>query len=198
MNVKLCHINRYNYNPDIVLHNCSKVSTFCNNIEKYAISLSDGDVEKENKIKGDCFEILVEFLCKYMGTSPIIGIIDYQPNQINDYGVDGYGKGVNGKPATVQAKYRQANHVLTATEDHLVSFLGQSYKDERFKVDINDKDNMLLITTGKEVFYKTLENMLWSSVRVINREKLRSLIDNNITFWEDFMNSWKLSVKEEF
>ncbi len=46
---------------------------------------------------------------------------------------DGYGKGINGKPATVQAKYRQANHVLSHEKDNLVSFLGQSYKDERFK-----------------------------------------------------------------
>lgn len=103
-------------------------------------------------------------------------------------------EGLNGKPATVQAKYRQANHVLTHEKDNLVSFLGQSYKDERFKVDINDTQNMLLITSGQDVHYKTKENMLWSSVRILNREKLRALLDNNITFWQDFLISWKSSL----
>ena len=194
MQVKLTHVNRYNYDFNKLLNSCQLVNTYCHNIEKLATELSNGDIKKENDIKGDCFEIFVEFLCLYMGTNPVVGIIDYKPNQNNDFGVDGYGKGLNGKPATVQAKYRQAIHVLTHGKDDLVSFLGQSYKDERFKVDINDKDNMLLITSGKEVHYSTLENMLWSSVRVLNREKLRALLDNNVQFWQDFKLSWENSL----
>ena len=55
---------------------------------------------------------------------------------------------------------------------------------------------MLIITTGKEVHYFTLESMLNGKVRVLAREHLRVLVDNNVAFWNAFRAAWEESVPE--
>ena len=49
-------------------------------------------------------------------------IKDYTVVDRGDVGVDGYGIFGDGKKGTVQCKYRQAHHKLTANEDHLTNF----------------------------------------------------------------------------
>lgn len=167
------------------------INAFCGRVNK----LADKYVDRisENDFKGWAFEAFGEFLIKTMGTDNRIGIYDYQRNADIDVGVDGFGLGVNTRPATVQFKFRSGDYILTANEDDLSNFLASSWND--FKVDIQDTNNMLIITTGLEVHAESMSKMLKNKVRVLNRENLRTLCDNADMFWFRFWMSMKQSRK---
>jgi hypothetical protein len=165
--------------------------------ENYANSLNPTDAHQRNRYYnnyvGDVFEVFVEYLVKTRGTDTRIGIVNYRPIHVTgekDYGVDGYGVGINGKPATLQIKYRSlfygvdGKYVLTANEDHLVNFKDRSH--EIHNVDYNDTNNMLVITTASEVAHTTKVHMLHNKVRFIFLQGLEAMLDNNPMFWNDF------------
>lgn len=167
------------------------INAFCGRINK----LADKYVSRidENDFKGWAFEAFGEFLIKTMGTDNRIGIYDYQRNADIDVGVDGFGLGINKRPATVQFKFRSGDYVLTANEDNLSNFLASSWND--FNVDIHDTNNMLIVTTGLEVHSESMSKMLKNKVRVLHREHLRTLCDNTDMFWFRFWQSMKQSRK---
>ena len=113
-----------------------------------------------------------------------LGVSDYQLVQEGDVGVDGVGIGTNGKPATVQVKYRAANHDLTANNDHLSNFTSASLM--HYNVDPTDDNNMLVITTAKGLHHFTDNEMFLNKVRCVGYEQLRQIVDNNIPFWDAF------------
>lgn len=167
-----------------LLQDCNKLNTFCGRLEKQAIKSLDAD-----KYKGDGLEILVEALVKLSPIDKRIGIYDYEPVLDNDTGVDGCGLGLDGTPATVQIKYRKADWILTANADHLSNFPNASFM--KFGVNPNSEDNMLIVTTAKELHHHTHEEMFCGKVRTINRELLRQLLDENNTFWRLFLELWQ-------
>lgn len=188
--------------PIELLDGCEKISTFCGRLEKQAKAYArqaDGEVDPDlqNQYKGWGFELFVECLLKCFPMDKRIGISNYKiGDESDDTGVDGTGIGVDGKPATVQVKYRQADYVLSANNDHLGNFKAASLSS-RFKVDptpgANGKCNMLIISTGKELHHHTRDQML-PEVRFLNREQLRVIVDNHVVFWETFRQSWKESL----
>jgi len=162
-----------------------------------------------NDFRGAAFEGFGEALIKLMGSIPQIGIYDYEPYTGPDYGVDGVGKGKNGKIATVQFKFRgEFDKVLTSKDDHLGNFVSASL-EKPFEVSIDDNENMLILTTGKEVFYKDMsiewknkvkyiaQNQSWGCFRgqkykpedPTNTFSLKSLVDNNLAFWNQVYES---------
>ena len=166
------------------------INSFCNKVknlsEKYSLQIDS------NVFKGDALELLVEYILKTNASDNRIGIYDYSPiDSAEDYGVDGYGIGENGNPATVQVKFRAGDCILTANEDHLTNFLSNSQNAHGVKMD--DRKNMLIITTGLKVDERTIENMLFNKVRVLNREALREMFDNRPEWWIRFYESIKLS-----
>jgi len=161
------------------------INAFCGRVNKLADKYTDR--MSENDFKGWAFEVFGEFLIKIMGTDNRIGIYDYQRNADIDVGVDGFGLGVNTRPATVQFKFRSGDYVLTANEDDLSNFIASSWND--FNVDIHDTNNMLIVTTGKEIHPESMSKMLKNKVRVLNRENLRTLCDNATLFWFRFWMS---------
>ena len=154
-----------------------------------------------NRFRGDSLEGLGEILFKLQGTNPLIGVVDYIPLWTNDFGVDGKGIGLNGKLMTFQFKFRgEFDKTLTGEKDHLDNFPNQSLE---LGVDENDDFNMLIVTTGKGVFYKDMSVKWRNKVRYLaaneswgcfkkqkyqaqdptNIFSLKSLLDGNFPFW---------------
>lgn len=201
--IKLTHpFIRRCVDREALLKDCLLVNTFTGRLEKQAVKyaspdgfLRNTDEQMQNEYKGWGFELFVEFLIKFMGTDKLIGIMDYQVVGENDTGVDGTGVGIDGKTATIQVKYRQANYELKANEDHLGNFKAASLSS-KYGVDPTPTDgkcNMLIVTCGKGLHYFTANEML-PEVRVINREKLRMLVDDHAMFWQHFADSWETSL----
>ena len=165
---------------------------FCNNIEELAKNKYPNDKDNQALFKGDIFELFVEFLIKYMGTSNDIKITDYKvikSTNITDYGVDGIGRSIkNDKLCTVQVKYRQAGYMLEQNRDNIGNFYQQSrtlFDKEEFIP--KDDNNMLIITSAKNV-HDSIKQISRNTIRSINRQKLHNLT-NNINFWKSFKNS---------
>lgn len=181
--------------PEALLEGVSKFSTFDSRMKKQAKKYAKGDNDKEQEYKGWAFELFVEMLVKSSALDKRVGISNYQlVEEDEDTGVDGFGVGINGKAATVQAKYRQANYVLTANNDHLSNFVTAS--QNRYGVDVSDESNMLIVTSGKELHYFTKEQMLCGKVRCLNREQIRVMVDKNVAFWNAFRASWDAALEE--
>ena len=194
MNIRLIHTFRLIGPWTDLLSDVDDLETFLRRIEKYCVQdthhLSDAaEIEKrKNKFRGDAFEVFAEALLKTHAYDRRIGIADYKPaDPAEDFGIDGYGIGTNMRHATVQVKYRgNGESELTANSDHLTNFLGASQNHTTYRVAIDDKENMLIITSAKGVHRITAENMLHNKVRWIGRELLKDLVDNNLPFWEEF------------
>ena len=176
------------YDIQALLKNTNKLSTFCTKLEKQ--STQNPNACDPEKYKGNGLELLVEYLLKSSPVDNRLGISQYQPVQEGDIGVDGFGIGTNGNPATVQVKYRtNTNTSLTANKDHLSNFVVAS--QNTYEVPVKDTNNMLVITTAKGLHHFTDNEMFGNKVRCIGYEQLRSLVDNNIPFWDGFRNHIK-------
>lgn len=173
-----------------LLTGCNKISTFCSRLEKQS-ALHPNRYDPD-KYKGDGLELLTEVLIKLSPVDNRIGVRDYAPVLQDDTGVDGVGVGANGQPATVQVKYRSnATSVLTANKDHLSNFIAAS--QNRYKVGLEDAQNMLVITTAEGLHHFTESEMLYGKVRCLGYRQLRELLDNNDCFWELFRRAVDIS-----
>lgn len=172
-----------------ILTGCDKLNTFLNRIEKQSV---DRSIIDANAYKGDALELFTEALIKLSPMDKRIGIFNYQPIEGHDTGVDGHGTGFNLKPAAVQVKWRTADYILTANEDHLSNFVMTA--NNKFGVDVNDRDNLLIVTTARGIHHYTDIEMFDKKVRTIHRDHLRQLVDLNGAFWTLFARSWEESL----
>ena len=204
MNIKLIHPFIVDSRADWtkLLSDVNNLQKFENRIKKYASSETEylTEDEKGNKIRtfiGDAWEVFVEMLLKSHPFDRRIGISHYCPMHPlfgnEDHGVDGKGIGTNGRIATVQAKFRsKPNYRLTANQDHLSNFLSSSIIEH--KVDLNDTENIVIITNCEGLHYHTDEKMLYGKVKCLGRDAVRQFVDNNIPFWDEFRRA-TLAVK---
>lgn len=187
MHIQLTHCFLHQcHDLESLLEGCNKLSTFCSRLEKQSEMYPDR--YDPQKYKGDGFELFVEALVKLSPVDNRIGIQHYRVVEGQDIGVDGSGLGFDGKPATVQVKYR-GNHeyVLTANADHLSNYVQASLRSTKFggfSVDPETETNLVIITTGLNLHFFTDAEMYGSQVRCINREVLRKIVDNNFAFWD--------------
>lgn len=206
MNINLTHSFRFLcIDIDELLEGCVKFNTFAKRLEKQAARYAsqfnnDPDSrayqDAQNVYKGAGFELFCEMLIRSFPYDKRIGISDFKcVDGDEDTGVDGYGIGCNGKPATMQAKYRQDDHVLTANCDNIDRIVTAS--QNKYGVGIDEHENMLVITSGKEVNWFTNDKMMYKKVRSINRRNIRTLIDNHVVFWQDFLKYWKQSLPKK-
>jgi hypothetical protein len=194
----LVHPARKKYGDlSLVISGITSVQKMVNAIEKagteYSVlkSPDNEEIQKRyyNNYVGDFFEVFAEFLIKSNSQNHRVGIIGYKPvntsNGGEDYGVDGYGVGLNGRPATVQIKFRSKmmEHTLTANEDHLVNFKNDSH--ETYKVNNDDVHNMLIISTAGKVHHKTRDRMLNGKVRFLLLSHLETMT-RGVAFWNEF------------
>jgi hypothetical protein len=180
----------------ILAKNVTTLDQFIKNMmsegKKIAKKIFDTEEDQEryyNQFVGDLFEVFVEFFIKSHGRDRRIGISNYNPvhveNGEEDLGVDGHGIGTNGRPATVQVKFRaQHDYMLTTNADSLSNFKNASH--EMFNVNFDDIDNMLVVTTAKSVHHKSRDRMLNGKVRFLFRHDIEKLVNNNIAFWNAF------------
>lgn len=169
----------------------NKVSTFMSKLEKQ--SLIDPLRYDSNKYKGDGFEFLVEILLKSHAYDNRLGITDYQPVQKDDNGVDGVGFNLSGEKCVIQVKYRSDNKsVLTANEDKLSNMIsdgmfqhGVSATPDKLKMISEKKVAPLhyVITTATGLHHYTDNENFKGHVHCIGYDQLRSMLDNNISFW---------------
>lgn len=201
--------------PAFLFHKCNRLNSFLKKVEQqleqvYPDIEYHTDQEKKaatddkNSYKGDSFELLIEALIRLSPVDKRVGPIkDYKIVTRGDIGVDGHGIFGNGKPGTVQCKYRQHDHVLTGNPDHLFSFANASYMDTSVggfgvdpKPDANGKCNMIIFTSAGSLNFFTDATMFGGVVHAICRNDLRKLLDGNDLFWEYFKESWIKSLKE--
>ena len=179
-----------------ILAGVCNIADLVKSIEAHAKKSVPPIFDKETTAKrayqyaGDAFEVFVEYFIKSHGASSEVGITNYEPlaqlgNTDKDTGVDGTGIGTNEKPATVQCKFKtNRTAILSANEDHLCNFAWASVK--KYGVDLNDNNNMLIISTGQELASFTAHEMLMDSVRFLGYHELSKMLDNNFVFWEGF------------
>lgn len=194
MNIELTHrFKNTCHDLSALLLNCNKLSTFCQRLERQ--STLHPNRYTPDTYKGDGFELFVEALIKLSPIDNRIGIGSYKVITGQDIGVDGIGIGIDGKPATVQVKYRGygANR-LTSNDDHLSNFVQASLRSPKFGgcgVDPETTTNMLIITTAPGLNFFTEGEMFGQQVRCIGygdgqQQGLKHMVDNNALFWDNF------------
>lgn len=157
----------------------------------------------ENKVKGDIFEIFVEFFVQYfehdsdnvfgckVGTYHCIGDED-------DTGMDAYYILNNNEYASVQIKYRSNPNDTPFKKDTFYSLLGAAYLNNYF--DKNNENNRLIFVTnlsvGNRYFSKVISPIFSKLMKNIDKQIvildkswfLKYNINGNIDFWTEFSN----------
>lgn len=152
-------------------------TTDCNDAER-----------RRNRFFGDAFEVFTEMLLLTQGFDRS-GVAQYKPLNFlegqRDIGIDGTGIGNNGKPATVQVKFRSNPTVeLFAKEDGLSGFVAAS--QNVYNVDVADKYNMTVVTNCIGINQKSKDVMLFGKVRCIGRAQIQDMVDRSNPWWDDF------------
>lgn len=188
MKIKLNHrFWSYCYDIQGLLKDVDTIETYIKRLVKQSILPTHKHKWDPDTYKGEAFEAFVEFWLKASPVDNRIGICDYQPasmSGLSDNGVDGFGVGINGHPATVQCKFRgDSTYTLTANKDHLTNFLGESLI--KYNVRQSDEKNMLIIHTGKSLHHHTRDEMLHGKVRELSRKDIKNMV-NFTAFWDLF------------
>ena len=167
------------------LTNSSTLAEFVKKLEKQAKS----DTARHDPMKylGDGFELFVEALIKLSPVDNRVGITNYQNAPYDEAGVDGFGLGLNGRPAAVQVKFKSDHEsLLTETRDNIAGFGMVAHSSSYNVLREDSATNLLVITYGEGLHPKTKEHFFRDGVRVLGRSELRQLVDNNTMFWKHF------------
>lgn len=172
----------YDFNK--LLDNCDKLSTFSNRLVRQ--SMQKPNHHCPLKYRGHGFELFVEALFKLSPVDNRLGMYNYKPTEVSeDTGVDATGTGINGKNAAVQIKFcSNKETLLTANKDRLMNF-GFAAQN-KYSVDIEDKNNMIIVTNAKALHHFTSSEMFLNKVHVVHYKTLSGLVNNNIAFWNLF------------
>mgnify|MGYP000278949390 CR=1 FL=1 len=167
----------------------SKIKRISNTYE--SLSYPDGD-----KLKGDLFEIFAECFFKILSSDNRVGVYNYEPAQIvSDYGVDGFGIGMDGSPLTVQIKFR-SDTTTELTQDDIKQFGFQSIVN--YGVDKDTRTNMLVFTNSKGLHWVTESNVFSGRVKPIGSDFISQLVDNNTVFWREVMDLVNETIKLKY
>jgi len=167
----------------------TKIIKISKNFEKLAYKDAD-------KVKGDLFEIFAECFFKILSSDNRIGIYNYQPApSIDDYGVDGFGIGMDEKPSTVQVKFR-SDVTTELTEKDIKQFAFQSIIT--YNVDKDTKTNMLVFTNAKRLHWNTESNVLLNRVKSFGYDQISRLVDNNTVFWKNLNDMIDYTVEKSY
>ena len=202
-------VNFYNKDPKIfdrIYKDTKKISTVISKIKKESekwekfgyCERTNGiidPIKSANKMAGMLFEIYSELFCNIEGSNPSVGIYKYKPEQDEDCGVDASGFGMNNKPLTVQCKYR-SNTEKELTEGDLHQFAFQS--QNRFNVDKDDVNNMIVFTSAKKLHYFTEGKVFLNKVRTIGFDDIKIIVDNNNVFWNNLRDCIKKTIKKSY
>lgn len=168
---------------------------FLKKIDKISNEYEEYSFADKYQFVGDLFEIFAEIFFILNETNPGIGICDYQPaRKSSDYGVDGFGIGIDGKPATVQVKYRSNKSVELLSKD-IKNFGMQSIVE--YNVDKDTRTNMIVFTSAKGIHYIT-DEVYSKRLRIINYELISKIVNGNFCFWNAVKKLLKKSYTKYF
>jgi hypothetical protein len=144
----------------------------------------DANLNNRMTFLGEAFETLIEclILC-----NPTTWVSNYTPNFDFDKGVDGFGIGMNGRPATIQIKFR-SDPTVSISQEVLYSFVLYSLcnmDDMSRRVDIEDMRNMFVFTNCKSIDYR-LASHCGDRVAAVTGKNIKYFIDHNNLFWKEF------------
>lgn len=168
-----------------LFENVNKMSQLMRRIE--SMSLLDTLRYDADKYKGDAFEFFVEIFLALHPTDNRIGVYNYVPNQENDNGVDGTGVNIKNEKCVIQVKFRSnTNSELTANKDSLSNLITDGMFQHNVVADMNDSNNYrhFVFTTATGLNFYTDQEMFKSKVRCFGFNDFRSLLDNNVIFWD--------------
>jgi hypothetical protein len=162
----------------------TKMSTLMRRIESEAII--DTLRYDAEKYKGDAFEFFVELFLALHPTDNRVGVYNYKPNQENDNGVDGIGVNLRNEKSVVQVKYR--SNVLTelsSNKDSLANLITDGMMTHNVVADMENPKNFrhFVFTTATGLNFYTDQEMFKSKVKCFGYNDFRSLLDNNLIFW---------------
>lgn len=171
----------------------STLSEFMKKLEKQ--SLLYPERYPTEKYLGDGFEFLCEAIIKTHQYDNRIGIDGYEPVTKNDNGVDGYGVNIFNETCAIQIKYRaNTKKVLTSTTDKLDSFITEALIGGDIKP--SKQYRHFVFTTAKGLHHYTDHEKFRGMVKCYGYDEIRSLIDNNIHFW-NFIRKQILKFREK-
>jgi len=167
-----------------------------NKIIKISKSFESFSYKDEDKLKGDLFEIFAECFFKILSADNRIGVYNYKPAPPNnDYGVDGYGTGMNDKPLTIQVKFR-SDPKTELTQDDIKQFALQSIVN--YNVDKDTKTNMIVFTNARGLHWATESKVFSGRIKSIGNGEISQLIDNNFVFWKSVNDLINETIKIKF
>lgn len=192
-------VNLYNKNNDIFntlfkdTNTLAKLTSKIIKLSKTFKSLAYNDAEK---VKGDLFEIFAECFFKILSADNRIGVYGYQPGPaIDDYGVDGFGTGMDENPLTIQVKFR-SDPTTELTESDIKQFAFQSIIN--YNVDKDTRTNMIVFTNSTGLHWVTESKVFSGRVRALGTDQIKKLIDNNSVFWKNINDLVELTIKEKY
>lgn len=162
----------------------NKMSTLMRKIEQEA--LIDPLRYEPDKYKGDAFEFFVELFLALHPTDNRVGVYNYKPNQENDNGVDGVGINMRGDKSVVQVKYRTDTQIeLSTNKDSLANLITDGMMTHGVVADMENPKNFrhFVFTTATGLNFYTDQEMFKSKVKCFGYNDFRSLLDNNLIFW---------------
>jgi len=162
----------------------NKMSQLIKNIESEA--MVDPLRYDPDKYKGDAFEFFVELFLSLHPVDNRVGVYNYKPKQENDNGVDGTGINIKGENSVVQIKYRSNTQIeLSSNKDSLSNLITDGMLSHNVVADLNNPKNFrhFVFTTADGLNFYTDKEMFKSKVRCFGYKDFRSMLDNNIIFW---------------
>ena len=165
------------------------LSTFMKKLEQQA--LKDPLRYDSQQYLGDGFEFFIELFLNLHPCDNRVGVYNYEPVQENDNGVDGVGTNIKNEKSVVQIKYRSnTKTLLTANEDHLSNMITDGMLSHGVVADMTDQNHYrhFVYTTAKSLHFYTDSEMFKKKVKCIGYGELRSMLDNNLPFWDKVRN----------
>jgi len=162
----------------------TKMSQLIKKIEQE--SLIDPLRYDSENYKGDAFEFFVELFLALHPTDNRVGVYNYKPNQENDNGVDGIGVNINNEKSAIQIKFRSNTKTeLSSNKDNLANLITDGMLTHNIIADMENPKNFrhFVFTTATGLNFYTDQEMFKSKVKCFGYNEFRSLLDNNIIFW---------------
>lgn len=192
-------INLYNKDQKLFIDLFKDINTLSKlsyRIKKLSKGFEKHDYPDEEKMKGDLFEIFTELFFRILGSDNRIGVYGYQPAPADgDYGVDGYGTGMDEKPLTVQSKFRSdTTKELVGTD--LKQFAFQSIVE--YDVDKDTSSNMVVFTNAKGLHWITESRVFSGRLKCLGYNEMKGIIDNNFPFWKNIDDIINNTIEERY
>lgn len=162
----------------------NKISTFMRKLETQA--KIDPDRYDRDKYVGDGLEFLINIFTKTTEFDKRVNIINYEPVQSDDNGVDGIGLNALGEKCAIQIKYRSNTmQRLTANQDHLSNFIADAmFKYKIVAPDDNTKvPRHYVFTTAAGLNFYTDNEMFKGYVKCYGIDDMKYFLDDNLHFW---------------